>query len=49
MQSGHTIELEVTVTTDTMSSPVRLKGVISNATLREPFPETAVPESENIQ
>lgn len=46
-QSGHTIELEVSVTTDTMSSPVRLKGVISNATLREPFPETAVPESEN--
>ncbi|MFL9650525.1 type IV pilus modification PilV family protein [Exiguobacterium chiriqhucha] len=47
--SAHTIELEVSVTTQGMTSPVRLKGVISNASLREPFPETAVPESESVQ
>lgn len=47
--SEHTIELEVSVKTESMSAPINLKGVISNATLREPFPETAVPESEEIQ
>lgn len=47
--SDNTIELEVSVMTESMSAPINLKGVISNATLREPFPETAVPESEEIQ
>ncbi len=47
--SDNTIELEVSVTTESMSTPINLKGVISNATLREPFPETAVPESEKNQ
>ncbi|MGE6491894.1 type IV pilus modification PilV family protein [Exiguobacterium sp. NPDC077395] len=40
---GHTIEVEISVSTDRLQTPVTLKGVISNATLREPFPETAVP------
>lgn len=43
---GHTIEVEISVTTDRLQEPVTLKGVISNATLREPFPETAVPTTE---
>lgn len=43
---GHTIEVKISVTTDRLQAPVTLKGVISNATLREPFPETAVPTTE---
>ena len=43
---GHTIEVEISVTTDRLQTPVTLKGVISNATLREPFPETAVPTTD---
>ncbi|WP_214875297.1 prepilin-type N-terminal cleavage/methylation domain-containing protein [Exiguobacterium sp. CH10] len=43
---GHTIEVKISVTTDRLQTPVTLKGVISNATLREPFPETAVPTTD---
>ncbi|WP_215142048.1 prepilin-type N-terminal cleavage/methylation domain-containing protein [Exiguobacterium qingdaonense] len=43
---GNTIEVNISVTTDRLRNPVTLKGVISNATLREPFPETAVPATE---
>ncbi|UTT42057.1 prepilin-type N-terminal cleavage/methylation domain-containing protein [Exiguobacterium aurantiacum] len=49
IQLDNTLEIEVSVMTETMTTPVSLKGVISNATLREPFPETAVPESEDAQ
>lgn len=45
-EPGHTIEVEISVTTDRLQTPVTLKGVISNATLREPFPETAVPTTD---
>lgn len=48
-QPSNTIEVKISVTTDRLRTPVTLKGVISNATLREPFPETAIPESEIIQ
>ncbi|WP_114165775.1 prepilin-type N-terminal cleavage/methylation domain-containing protein [Exiguobacterium sp. TNDT2] len=44
-----TLEVKISVTTDRLRTPVTLKGVISNASLREPFPETAVPESELVQ
>lgn len=46
---GNTIEVEISVSSERLRNPVTLKGVISNAALREPFPETAVPESEIIQ
>ena len=46
---SNTIEVEISVTSTRLQTPVTLKGVISNATLREPFPETAVPESELVQ
>ncbi|MEJ6527330.1 type IV pilus modification PilV family protein [Exiguobacterium sp. USCH10] len=45
-EPGHTIEVKISVTTSRLQTPVTLKGVISNATLREPFPETAVPTTD---
>lgn len=40
------LNVEVSVSTETMTEPIILKGAISNASLRNPFPETAIPESE---
>lgn len=39
------LDVEITVTSETLLKPITLKGVVTNATLREKFPETGNPEA----
>ncbi|QUE85897.1 prepilin-type N-terminal cleavage/methylation domain-containing protein [Exiguobacterium alkaliphilum] len=39
------LDVHITVTSETLLKPITLKGVVTNATLREKFPETGNPEA----
>nr|WP_251130395.1 MULTISPECIES: prepilin-type N-terminal cleavage/methylation domain-containing protein [unclassified Exiguobacterium] len=38
------VNVEITVASETLLKPITLKGVVTNATLQDKFPETDVPE-----
>ncbi|TCI43347.1 prepilin-type N-terminal cleavage/methylation domain-containing protein [Exiguobacterium sp. SH3S2] len=39
------VNVEITVASETLLQPINLKGVVTNATLQDKFPETDVPEN----